>query len=108
PILQSYTGPMKAETESANLDSELHSLLHQDVVVDVTGPFLYIGNLQKIDPVSVTLVDADAHNLRETNTGTERYLIEAKKHGVRINRHRVLVMKRVIMSISPLDAVVSY
>lgn len=92
----------------SNTESDLHSLLDQEVVIDVAGPYLYIGTLQSIDPTSVTLKDADVHNLQETNTGIEPYLIETKKHGIRINRRKVLVMRRIIMSISPLKAIETY
>ncbi len=99
---------MTQKTATASSETALESLLNQEVVVDVTGPFLYIGILQDFDQASISLVDADVHNLRDTNTGTEQYLIETKKHGIRVNRHKVVVMKRVIMSVSPLEAVETY
>lgn len=94
--------------ETPNSETALESLLNQKVVVDVTGPFLYIGTLQEFDQTSISLIEADVHNQRDTNTGTEQYLIDTKKHGIRVNRHKVVVMKRVIMSVSPLEAVETY
>jgi hypothetical protein len=93
---------------SNSFATELDSLVGQEVVADVNGPFIYIGTLQRVDVNSITLVDADAHDLRETRTSTDQYLIETRKHGVRINRHRVMVLARKIISISPLEAVVTY
>lgn len=95
-------------TESHSFAPELDSLVGQQVVLDVDGPFIYIGTLQAIDANSVTLVEADAHDLRETSTTTDQYLIDTRKHGIRVNRRRVVVLCRRIISVSPLEAVVTY
>lgn len=87
---------------------ELKQLHNEKVVLDVAGPYLYIGTLEAVDPNSVTLVDADVHNMHESNTGLEKYLIDTRRHGIRINRKRVIVLRRNIMSISPLEAVETY
>jgi small nuclear ribonucleoprotein (snRNP)-like protein len=95
-------------SEPNSFATELDSLIGQQVVLDVDGPFLYIGTLEAIDPNSVTLVEADAHDLRETSTSTDQYLIDTVKHGIRVNRRRVVVLSRRIISVSPLEAVVTY
>ena len=94
--------------ESNGFARELESFCGQNVVVDVSAPFTYIGKLQAIDANSITLVEADVHDLRETTTSTDRYLVETHKHGIRVNRHRVTILSRNIVSVSPLEAVVPY
>lgn len=94
--------------QSPSFAPELENLLGQNVVVDVAGPFIYIGSLQDLDGNSLTLIEVDVHDLRETTTGTDRYLIDTLKHGIRVNRRRVTIMSRQVISISPLESIVPY
>ena len=96
---------MNTEDTFAN---ELSPLIGTQVVVDVDGPLVYIGTLEEIHSNTLLLVDADAHDLRETATSTDRYLIQTCQHGIRANRRSVTVMARHVVSISPLDAVITY
>ena len=78
------------------------------VVVDTTSPYIYIGKLVDLTEHMLTLRDADVHDRRESMTMNEKYIMEAKKYGVRSNRHLVHIRFDKIISISKLDDVVEY
>ena len=42
---------------------------------------------------------ADVHDLQETRTSKELYIMESAKHGIRTNRDKVLVRKREVVSL---------
>lgn len=94
--------------QQENFAPELDSYLGEEVVIDVHGPYTYIGTLERIDANSVDLSQVDVHAHRDTNTSIDRYLLETRRHGIRVNRSRATVLAREILSISPLSAVVLY
>jgi len=87
---------------------DLKALIGEQVVVDTKGPFVYIGMLTRVSPDTVTLSEVDVHDLRESVSSIDRYLIESVKHGVRVNRHSVQVLAREVVSISRLRDIVPY
>ena len=87
---------------------ELEALIGQQVVVDSKGPFLYIGTLSKVNPNTLLLTNVDVHNTGDSPTTNERYLINALKDGVRVNRQTAYVLSEDIVSVSPLSAVIPY
>ena len=87
---------------------DLKALIGEQVVVDTKGPFVYIGMLTRVSPGTVTLSEVDVHDLRESVSSIDRYLIESVKHGVRVNRHSVQVLAREVVSISRLRDIVPY
>ena len=87
---------------------ELAEFLTQPVVLDTRGPLLYLGTLSAAGDCFWTLVDADVHDLTDSNTSKELYILESAKHGVRKNRTSVHVRKAEIVSISKLSDVVLY
>ena len=95
-------------TADSSLAPELETLVGQQVVVDTKSPFFYIGTLAKVNRRSLLLTEVDVHNTNESSTPDDLYVIEARKHGVRINRHSVYVLARDIVSISPLSDIVLY
>jgi len=93
---------MPGEAES------LSDLLHQQVVLDTRGTYLYIGTLAAVDECIYVLEDADVHDGAEGASTKEVYIMEAKKFGVKKNRHRVLVRKSEVISLSLLSDVIEY
>lgn len=87
-------------------DSQFQQLLNREVVLDVSSPFVYVGTLEAEDQHYLALKNADVHDLRDTATTRELYVLESKRHGVNSNRKRVFVRKDEIVSISALDDVV--
>ena len=90
----------------SEMAGELDALVGRAVVVDVRGLFTYAGTLVGQDRHYLILEDADVHDLRDTTTNRELYVIELKRYGVRPNRQRVLVRLDEVVSISALDDVI--
>ncbi len=84
----------------------LNELVGRNVVVDARSLFVYIGRLAEVDTHFVVLEEADVHDLRDSSTSREVYVVETKKFGVRANRKRVFVRRDEIVSISLLDDVI--
>lgn len=83
-------------------------ILGANVVIDTNSPYLYLGKLIEVDEWFVTLTDVDVHDQREGSATKERYVIEAKKHGIRASRKSVVIRQEHIISFSKLDDVVEY
>jgi hypothetical protein len=86
----------------------LHEMVGQVVVLDVSGPYLYVGTLEDVTADMFVLREADAHYRLDSTTTSERYILETRKNGLRVNRARICVLRPVVMSISLLDDVVLY
>ncbi len=78
----------------------------QIVVIDCVAPFVIVGRLRAEGSSFVELVEADVHDLRDTSTTREKYVLEIRLHGVRPNRKKVWVRTSEIVAVSRLDDVV--
>lgn len=78
------------------------------VVVDTKSNFLYIGKLGDMDDRFLVLKDADVHDCRESPSMNEKYIIDAKRYGVRVNRALVHIRLAEVVSVSLLDHVIEY
>lgn len=78
----------------------------REVVLDVSSPFVYIGTLSGYTRHSLTLENADVHDLRDTSTTRELYVLDARRHGFNGNRKRVVVRVSEIVSVSALEDVI--
>ena len=96
------TGKKKKESE------EILDFRDQNVVVDTTSHFVFIGKLLECTDYFLTLSDADVHDRRESPSMNEKYIIDAKKFGVRRNRQRVLIRLEEVISLSLLEDVIEY
>ena len=76
------------------------------MILDVSSPYVYVGTLKGSSPHSLILEDADVHDLRDTSTTRELYVLDVKRLGVNHNRKRVLVRIDEIVSISLLEDVI--
>ena len=84
----------------------LEQLIGEPVVLDVASPYIYLGTLSEVDHKYLILTDADVHDLRDTTTTRELYVLDAKRHGLSVNRKRVLVNRHDVVSVSRLEDVV--
>ncbi len=75
------------------------------VVLDVTAAYSYIGTLEDWDDKYLHLSDADVHDLRDSKTTRDLYVLDARRHGVNVNRRHVLVAREQIVSLSRLEDV---
>lgn len=80
----------------------------QNVVVDTTSHFVFIGKLLECTDHFLTLGDADVHDRRESPSMNEKYIIDARKYGVRCNRQRVHIRVKEVISLSLLEDVIEY
>ena len=89
----------------ADADAPLETLRGDVVVLDLAAPWIYLGTLKTWDPVHLVLGNADAHDLRDTSTTREMYVLEAARHGVAPNRKTVLVRRDAVVGVSRLGDV---
>ena len=86
--------------------SELCSRIEgKQVVLDVASMYVYLGTLVEWDAKFVTLEQADVHDLRDTSTSRERYVLDSRQHGINVNRQRVHIRWSDVMSLSVLEDV---
>ncbi len=83
-------------------------MIGAEVVIDTATRFVYIGTLVERSGGSLVLEEADVHDSRESKSTKEVYIMESAKHGVRVNRSKVIVPERRVMSISRLEDAVIY
>lgn len=87
---------------------ELKPLIGSVVVLDVAAPFVYLGTLSSLSPAYIVLTDADVHDLRDSETTRELYLLSSARDGVRRNRKEVSVRRDTVLSVSRLDDVMDH
>lgn len=80
----------------------------QVVVVDTSSSYVYLGTLAEVKDHFVVLKDVDAHDRTEGLATKERYVMEAKRFGVKANRKEVSIRKAQIVSLSRLEDVILY
>ena len=86
----------------------LDGYVGRDVVLDTSAPIVYIGRLEAFDEHFFSLADVDVHDMTEGRTTKERYILEARKYGVKKNRHAALVRRDEVVSLSKLEDVIEY
>jgi hypothetical protein len=86
--------------------SVLESMVGQVVVLDLTSPYVILGTYRGTDGPYYIVEEADIHDLRDTATTRDIYVLDAKRHGVNCNRRRALVRCDGVVSISRLTDVV--
>ena len=82
--------------------------LSREVVLDTRGPIVYLGTLEAIDGHFVTLADVDVHDMLDGRTPKEKYILDARKFGIKKNRRRVIVRREEVVSLSLLEDVIDY
>ena len=70
------------------------------VVVDCRSEFVALGTLVRFDDAFVELKNADLHDLRDTRTDRENYVVACVRTGVKRNRKRVLVSRTDIVAVA--------
>jgi hypothetical protein len=78
----------------------------QVVVIDLRSPFVCIGKLRSASKDFLEVENADFHDLRDTQTTRENYVVAARSTGVSRNRERILIARTEAVAISRLMDVV--
>lgn len=86
----------------------LQDMMGKEVVLDTKTPLVFLGRLARADENYIVLEDADVHDSSELSKRKEVYVLEAKKHGIKKNRHRVIVRAQEIICISLLEDIIEY
>jgi small nuclear ribonucleoprotein (snRNP)-like protein len=84
----------------------LEEMLGQCVVVDLRSEYVCLGTLQRFDDMFLELRNADLHDLRDTDTTRDRYVVDSKTTGVQRNRRRLLLVRAEMVAIARLDDIV--
>jgi hypothetical protein len=84
----------------------LEELIGQVVVLDLRSPFVCLGKLERVESEFVEMRNADLHDLRDTQTTRENYVVSAHLTGIKRNRKRVLVLRSEVVAAAALDDVV--
>jgi hypothetical protein len=84
----------------------IDELIGEKVVIDLRSQYVALGTLQRADELYLELKNADMHDLRDTDTTREQYVVDSKITGIKRNRKRVLVIRHEVVSIAKLDDVV--
>ncbi|MCH2200347.1 MAG: hypothetical protein MK102_00135 [Fuerstiella sp.] len=83
----------------------MEQFIDQDVVIDVESQYVFLGRLVSLTPGWLTLKHADVHDLRDSKTTRELYVLDSRTDGIRVNRKEVLIPTDQIVSVSRLDDV---
>jgi hypothetical protein len=80
-------------------------LIGQLVVVDTDSPIIYLGRLQEIADEFYILEEADVHNLGDTPTTRDKYILDSRQLGIRVNRRRTQIRKCRVVGLSSFEDV---
>jgi hypothetical protein len=86
--------------------SALDLLVGQSIVLDLSSPYVILGTYQGADGPYYVVENADMHDLRDTATTRDLYVLDARRHGINCNRRRVFVRREGVVGISLLADVV--
>ncbi len=87
---------------------EFEKFTGHEVVVDTKTPIIYIGTLAAAEDNFLVLEEVDVHDINDTQTTKEVYVLEAKKFGIKKNRSQVQLTLDQVVSISRLEDVIKY
>jgi hypothetical protein len=90
------------------VEDEWNYLVGRVVILDVAAQFVYLGTLVSLSPTCLVLRDADVHDMRDSETTRELYLLSSARDGVRRNRQEVSVRRDIVLSISALDDITDH
>jgi hypothetical protein len=86
-----------------DMPTSFSSLIGQDVVVDLSSPYVCLGTLVGVDAQFLYLEDADLHDFRDNPATREKYVYDSALLGIRRNRARVLLQRADIVAITRLS-----
>jgi small nuclear ribonucleoprotein (snRNP)-like protein len=85
----------------------LEELIGDRVVIDLRSHYVCLGTLVRVDDLYLELKNADLHDLRDTDTTRELYVVDSRLTGVKRNRRRVFVVRAEVVAIARLDDVIA-
>ncbi len=88
-------------------DGGLGALRHKEVVIDLASQYVVLGTLISDEGPYLVLEDADVHDLRDSTTNREQYVVEARRHGIQANRKCTRLRKEEVVCIAKLEDVLA-
>jgi hypothetical protein len=82
-----------------------NELVGQLIVLDMNSPWVYLGRLVAAQGDFLVLEGVDAHDLRDTVTTREKYVLDCRLHGISENRRQAWVNLREVVGVSRLEDV---
>lgn len=86
----------------ASLQDRLKQWQGQVVVVDCVSPYVAVGELRVVEEGYLELAEADMHDLRDSTTSRENYLVKTALHGVQANRSTLVFRMDQVVGVSRL------
>lgn len=78
------------------------SLIGQEVVLDLASAYVVLGQLLRAQCGYLELAQVDVHDLRDTQTTREKYVLDCRLHGIRPNRSQAWVSLTEVVCVSRL------
>jgi hypothetical protein len=103
-------GSGSARNYSIMANPTLDIYLNRRIVLDTSGPLIYIGLLEAHDERGYWLLDADVHDRSDGHSTKEQYVAQSyemeKDGSPRANRRRVFVERHAVISLSALEDII--
>ena len=90
----------------ADAQNALTPLLGEVIVLDMSSRYVVLGTLESIGGSFLRLVEADVHDLRDTSTTRDSYVLDARRFGVSAGRTEAWIRIDDVVGVSRLDAVI--
>jgi small nuclear ribonucleoprotein (snRNP)-like protein len=87
--------------------SMLAEFVDKKIVIDLVSTYVCLGRLTSFDDHFLEMKNADLHDLRDTDTTRELYVVDSVSTGIKRNRKRVLIRRSEVVAISLLEDVVT-
>jgi small nuclear ribonucleoprotein (snRNP)-like protein len=84
----------------------IEQLIGQKVVIDLRSSFVCLGTMVGVDEHFLELKQADLHDLRDTKTTRENYVVDSVRTGIKFNRKRLWLVRAEMVGLARLDEVV--
>ena len=81
-------------------------MVGHEIVLDLASPYVALGRLIAAHDDFLELETVDIHDLRDTQTTREKYVLDCRLHGIRPNRARAWISLRELVAVSKLSDVV--
>jgi small nuclear ribonucleoprotein (snRNP)-like protein len=84
----------------------IEEFINEKVVIDLRSEYVCLGTLKSINDHFLELKNADLHDLRDTDTTRENYVVASARTGIKRNRKRLILRRDEVVAITKLEDVV--
>lgn len=102
------TNNRNGQTDASDGEGPWSEFVGEKVVIDTPTRYIYLGTLVDLTGDALVLEEVDVHDSEESESTKEVYVMNAAQQGIRVNRKRVVVPEKRVLSISTLDDTVVY